>query len=182
MLVLLFLLSVQQQPPPAAWLAALDAAVGLDEIVVVTDSLRHEVGPGVPVRPESINRLSATAREALHSRGIAIDDECAGADCAFVTFQAARDSSDLYLIRTATYRRTLPAAWYTKVVEHTVLCHGPDMCAVVSSRDLAYGHQHDVQEYLRLRCPVMLAPTDTAVASHWREACRYRSEPGERTK
>lgn len=182
MLPLLFLLSVQQQPPPAAWLAALDAAAGLDEIVVVTDSLGHEFGPGVPVRRASKIRLSATVREALHSRGIAIDGDCAGADCAFVTFQAARDSSDLYLIRTATYRRTLPAAWYTRVVEHTVLCDGADMCDVVSSRELAYGHQHDVQEYLRLRCPVMLASADSAVASHWRDACRYRREPGERTK
>jgi hypothetical protein len=182
MLPFVFLLSVQHQPPPAAWLAALDAAVGLDEIVVVTDSLGPEFGPGVPVRRASKIRLSPSVRQALQSRGVAIDSECEGADCAFVTFQSARDSGGVHLIRTATYRRTLPSAWYTRVVEHNVLCDGENMCSVVSSRDLAYGHQHDVQEYLRLRCPVMLASADSAVASHWREACHYRREPRERTK
>jgi hypothetical protein len=161
--------------PPTAYRAALASVTRPGEHIVISDSLSHEFGPGVPVRRTLAMRLPQHVRADLSRAGHNLDGSCEGERCVFVSFHSARsDQSGDYVIRASAYRRMPPVSAETHSRVLNIRCDAASEGCIVRPGTLeGAGHIADVNISVETQCIDSPLPTDSSEASYHRRLCSF---------
>ncbi len=174
--LLLLTCCVQTGPPPTVALAVVDYFKRNAAVVVVLDSLDHELGPGVPIRVPRKVRLPVGWRAALAGAGVPLDGLCEGdaSRCVFVGIQRVVSGGEhRFEVSTLRYVRGRSGEAFVYDLTLTVECPAVGRCRVVSARGHGSGDLVSMREYLRLRCTRELPTSRDSLLV---EMCKYRKK------